>query len=358
MDTKQTKAQHPRRRKPGAAQTAARRRRSAAAKTGQKAAVAAKTERKAPARAGRPVQRRRPPVQRPRRENTQALRPTPEVVYTPARPFSRNRLVLQLAIIVAVVLALTFGISIFFKVETITVSGAQKYSAWAVKEASGIEVGDNLLTFGKAKASGKITAELPYVESVRIGIKLPDTVNIEIKELDVAYAIKDNSNLWWLMTSEGRVVDQVDSATAGEYTKVLGVELDMPAAGQLGIAWEKTESTAATDTTDTTDTTQQSAEPPTTVFARDRLSAALSILQYLEDNSIIGQVVSVDVTDMGNIELWYGQQYQVKLGDTTQLGHKIELMDKSIKKLQDYDSGVLDISFYLLEDQVIYDAFD
>ena len=362
MDTKQTYEQHPRRRRPKSGQPAAKRKRPVSAvQTGRKTAArprrtAASAQRKV-ARQQSASRRTRAYRQRSPERSQQPSRPTPSVVYTPARTFSRNRLVLQLAIIVAVVLAMTFGISIFFKVETITVSGAQKYSAWTVKEASGIEIGDNLLSFGKAKASGKITAELPYVESVRIGIKLPDTVNIEIKELDVAYAIKDNSKLWWLVTSEGRVVDQVDSATAGEYTQVLGVALDMPSAGQQGVAWEEPDPTVSVST----ETTQQDTamETPQTVFAHDRLNAALSILQYLEDNSIIGQVASVDVTDLGNIELWWNaQQYQVKLGDTTQLAHKIELMDKAIKKLQDYDSGVLDISFYLLEDQVIYDAFE
>ena len=67
--------------------------------------------------------------------------PTPEVVYIPAKPFNRNRLILSLTTVIAVVLALTFGISIFFSVEVITVSGAEKYEAWTVKEASGIQYG-------------------------------------------------------------------------------------------------------------------------------------------------------------------------------------------------------------------------
>ena len=47
-------------------------------------------------------------------------------------------------------IAIGMGLSIFFKVDTITVTGAQKYTAWMVREASGIEEGDGLLTLSKA----------------------------------------------------------------------------------------------------------------------------------------------------------------------------------------------------------------
>jgi len=144
---------------------------------------------RAPRRKATPPKAGQQPAGQPPKKRAVAA---PEVVYTPAKPLNRNRILLRLATVVAVVLALVFAISIFFKVEHVTVSGTEKYDAWTVKEASGIELGDNLLTFGKAKAYGKIKATLPYVDQVHIGIKLPDTVHIVIKELDVVYAMKDS----------------------------------------------------------------------------------------------------------------------------------------------------------------------
>ena len=278
--------------------------------------------------------------------------PTPDVVYTPAKPFSQNRLLLHLATVLAVVLALTLGLSVFFKVKTVTVSGTQKYSAWTVKEASGIEVGDNLLSFGSIKACGRIITELPYVESVRIGIKLPDTVNIEIKELDMVYSIRDNSGHWWLMTADGKMVDQVDAATAAEYTRVIGVVLDMPQVGGQAVAQEQ-ESTLQTDADGTVITM------PVTVTAKDRLNTALEIMEYLEENGIIGQITTINVDDLGNLRLWYqAEQYEIRLGDTSRLSYKIELMNKAIKSLKEYDTGLLDVSFELMEDKVIYEPGD
>ena len=280
-------------------------------------------------------------------------RPTPDVVYVPAKPFNRNRLLLSLAITLAVVLALSFSISLFFSVEVVTVSGAEKYDAWTVKEASGIEYGDSLLSFGKAKAVGKIKMSLPYVNTVRIGIKLPNTVNIEITEWDVLYSVRDASNGWWLINTDGTVIDNVDSATAGEYTAILGVAVDSPVEGQPAKALE---TSAATDAEGET--------LASVVTAADRLNTALTIISCLEDNGIIGEVASVNVTELGNLELWYGQRFQVLLGDSMDLNYKIKCLKSVVKgdddknTLKEYDSGILDISFAIKENQVIYDPFE
>lgn len=309
-----------------------------------------KQRKRRPADTDREKKRRKRTVEpKPAKERTKERRSDREVVYTPATQFSRNRFLLRLATVIAVVLALIFGVSIFFKVEKIEVSGMEKYSAYDIQQASGIEYGDNLLTFGKAEAYGNIITKLPYVKSVRIRIKLPDTVNIVVEEQDVLYAVKDSEDGWWLITAEGKVVDKGDTAVAGECTQILGVTLQTPVAGQQAVAYETP-----------IDPTQEETQP-VTVRGSDKLGTALSILQYLEDCGIIGKAASVDVSDLGDLELWYGTQYEVKLGDTSQLKYKIQCMNEAINGesgLKEYDSGVLDISFTIKKDQIVYDPRD
>ena len=289
---------------------------------------------------------RKEPRKTPVKKKTVRRAASADVVYTPPKPFNRSNLLMGLATAVAVVLALTFGISIFFSVDNVIVSGTEKYDAWTVMQASGIEEGSNLLTLSKPRAAGKIKDALPYVDSVRIGIKLPDTVNIEIKELDVWYAIRDVYEAWWLITAEGRVIEQVDAATAGDCTKILGIQLAAPHDGGDAVAVEPEPSVDESGVT-----------LPVTVRGSDQLNAALSILQYLESNGIIGDVVSVDVSDMSAIELWYGQQYQVNLGDTTQLSYKISCLKKVVDTLPDYESGEIDLSFTTITDQPVFKSF-
>ena len=274
--------------------------------------------------------------------------PTPAVIYTQPKQFNSSRLVVQLTTVLAVVLALVMGLSVFFKVKTITVIGAETYSAWAVREASGISEGDNLLTFSKIRAGGQIKANLPYVKTVRIGIKLPDTVNIMIEEEDVVYSIKASDGTWWLITSGGRVVEPTTGAAATGYTQVLGVVLESPVAHELAVAQEDVP----------TETDEFGELVPLTVTGAQRLNAALQILKALEANDIVGEAASVNVSRLQDIVLWYGTRYQVNLGDSTRLEYKIDCMNDVVLQMSDYQSGILDISFSHWANKVGYTPFE
>ena len=285
-----------------------------------------------------------------RRRVSSPKRYTQPVVYTQPKVFNRNRLLLQLLIICASVLAMVMALSVFFKVEVIKVSGAKAYSEWDVREASGIEIGDNLLTFSEPRASGQIQAKLPYVNEVRIGIKLPDTVIIYIEELEVAYAAKCSNGIWWLITSEGRVVEQIDDVRAESYTKIEGITLDNPVVNESAVAVE--DSPQGIDPSQATEETQV-----VTVTNAQRLSAALTILQALENNGIVGEAASVNVTNLNAIVLWYGTRFQVNLGDISNVDVKIAWMNTAIGQLSEYDRGILDVSFTSWENEVGFTPF-
>ena len=88
------------------------------------------------------------------------------------------------------------------------------------------------------------------------------------------------------------------------------------------------------------------------------MTVALDILQYMEDNGILGEAENVNVSDMGLLEIWYGEQYQILLGDTARLSYKIQMMKNTIDQLGDHYSGVLDVSYTLRPDEVVYTPFD
>lgn len=333
-------------------------RRRTAVDTGAARQPAAGT--KPPARkAEEPVQKKTVPTRRkiskPRSSNA------PAVIYTQPAPFNLNRLLIQLLTVTAIVLALTLCLSIFFKVEVITVSGAETYSEWAVREASGIQLGDSLLTFSRARAGARIQAELPYVDDVRFGIKLPNTVIIDIVELDVVYAIQSTDGLWWFITSEGRIVKQTDKATAAGYTEIIGIEIVEPEVNKMAVP-EPDPVTDATAPTDPSGNAQPTEDPlgtePVIVSNAQRLSTVLQILQALENNDIVGEVASVDVTNLSDIILWYGNRYEVEMGDSSRIDEKIAAMQDVVMQLSDYEMGVLDVSFTLWQDKVEFAPFE
>lgn len=303
------------------------------------------------ASSGRTRTAARPAADKQRRTAApEPVRGTPDVVYIPPKPFNRSRFALRLVTVVAVVLALMLGVSVFFKVDyaKIRVSGNEKYTVLDILQAAGIQDGDNLLTFSRARASGRIITSLPYVAKVRIGIKLPDTVMIDITEVEVTYAVKAADDTWWLVSSGGKVIEKAGNGAQRNCTRILGVRLDAPEAGSQAVALE----------TGGSQTDADGNTVPVVTTQAQRLKTALNITEYLELNGIIGKATSVDVNDLGNIQLWYGDQYQVKLGNDTQLSYKISWMKSAVDQLAAYESGVLDITLTVKPDGVLYTSFD
>ena len=306
----------------------------------------------APAAAEKKAPQRRRTIRPPRKN-------MPAMIYTKPTTFNLHRLLIRLLSVTAVVLALTMGLSVFFKIEVITVSGAETYSEYRVREASGIQEGDGLLTFSRARAAARIRAELPYADRVRFGIKLPNTVIIDIEELEVVYAVQSTDGLWWFITSEGRVVEQTDKGTASTYTQIVGVELQSPEKNEMAVA--------AADPADLRTISQESTDPtatedplviPVTVTNAERLAAALRILKALEANDIVGEVATVDVENLTDIMLDYGGRYDVELGGTNDLEYKIDCMCDVIAQMSDYEMGTLDVSFNMWQDKVEFKPAD
>lgn len=274
-------------------------------------------------------------------------KPAPQdVVYLPPKPLNRSRLLLKLATVLAIVIAVVLAMSVFFKVGNIEVLGVNKYSEWDISQASGIRQGDHLMSFGIAGAAAKVQS-LPYVKDVRIGIRLPDTVVITVKEVEVTYAIKAQDESWWLISSTGQIVEKAAEGEQEQHTKILGVHILNPAVGQSAVALE-TQQPVVDEAGNTI---------PVTVTAAQHLSIALDITEYLENNGIIGKAASIDVNDLADVQLWYGTQYQVKLGDTGELSYKISCVKSAVEQLDAYQSGVLDVSFSDGQNDVKYTPF-
>lgn len=278
-----------------------------------------KKARNSRARSENARRRKQPPKQQTRR--------------TPPKPLPRRRLLVKLATAAAVVLALILGMTIFFRVQEVRVTGNARYTAQEILDASGIEKGENLLSIGKSRAAGKILSAFPYVDQVQIGIKLPNTVNIDIVEVEASYAVEADDG-WWLMDAGGKLLEPVESPEG--YTRVTGISAEAPVSGGALKAREQAP--------------EASGEEPSgemTGSAADRAAAALEILKVLSQEDRTAQVTSVDVSQLYDIQVWYGEKYQVILSGPTELTYKTRYMVQAIEQLEQegYRGGVLDLTF-------------
>lgn len=287
---------------------------------------------------GRPARKRRP-VNKPQLDET---------VYTEAKPVNITRFLIHIATVVAIVMAVVFGMSIFFKVDNIEIAGTEKYTVAQVQEATGIMNGTNLLTLNKGQIASRILSKLPYINKVlSIGIRLPDTVVIEVEETEVSYAVQSEDTSWWLISCDGKILEKVDASVAYGNTRILGVNLANPELGETAVA---SELQVAPDVNAPTF--------PITVYNRERLAAALQIAKEMEANGVLGGLATIDVSDMGNIEVWYGQRFEIRLGDGEDIPKKIYSVIQAISQLGQYQSGLLDASFTTWPDDVYYKSFD
>ena len=345
MDTKE------KRRKAGSGKTAARTA-SRARRPGDRAAGGTRRRKTgAPSTPDREERQRR--IQKRRKAKAQnpparqrVIRPPkediPEVIYTPPKPLRRGRFLWKLVSMAAVVAAVFLGLSVFFRVETITVAGADKYTPWMIRQAAGIEMGDALLGIGEARVASRIRMNLPYVDEIKVGIRLPGTVEIQITELQVTYSIEDENGAWWLISSDGRAVEQVTMEKALGYTRAEGVAIRTPQAGQQVTAIPG----QIVDPGEGTAVNRDQAE------ADEQLQALIRVMTALEANRIIGDVTKIDVMDLTDIRLEYPQLFTVLLGDMEQMDYKVSYLTAALRQLNGIQSGELDLSFEYSEDAV------
>ena len=275
----------------------------------------------------------------------------PAVSYNQPTPFNPRRLAMQLGLVAAVVVAFLLGVSVFFKVEKVVVYGNRSYDAWTIREASGINEGENLMAFGAAAAGDRIMKELPYVEKVRIGVTLPNTVNVYVTEYDVSYSLEADDGSWWLMTSDGRIVEEIDVGRSAAHTIIQGVKLSSPVVGEQAVAAENGPETS-------TNEAGEEIEVPVITTGKDRLGAAQTIMASLELCDVLGEVATIDVSQTGNMSLWYGVRFEVLLGGSKNMDKKITWMADTIDQLEEYQTGTLDVTFTARPDQAVFTPFE
>ena len=350
MDTKQRKRPQtaPQRRKAASKaspqrqkSTAAapqRRRKTAAASTPNRAERQRRTNMRRVAKKQNPPARRR--VVRPPQEDI------PEVIYTAPKPLTRGRFALSLLSVAAVAAAVFLGLSVFFRVETIAVAGAEKYTPWMIRQAAGVEPGDALLSIGEARVASRIRMKLPYVDEIKVGIRLPGTVEIQVTELQVTYSIEDENGAWWLISADGRAVEQVTLDKALGYTRVEGLAVRTPQPGNPVQALPG----------QIIDPDEGTAESQSQADADEQLSALIGVMTALEQNRIIGEIALIDVTDISAIRLDYPQLLTVRLGSAERMDYKISYLAAAVEELADSQSGELDLSLEYTEDAIFTPA--
>ncbi len=124
----------------------------------------------------------------------------------------RNKLRRALSVIgvllaVAVVVCV-LSLTVFFKIDTISITGSKKYSQQEIIAVLPFEKNDNLFLINKDECAERIEQNLPYIYSVKITRKLPSTVVIKVTQASRVFAIKNSDNTYTLLDDNLKVLEK------------------------------------------------------------------------------------------------------------------------------------------------------
>lgn len=223
-----------------------------------------------------------------------------------------SRLLRPLSFILAAV-AVVAALTLFFKVQTIEVTGTSRYRADDIIDASGVEIGDNLVLLDRYRISQRIYTSLPYVTDVRPKPKFPNTLEIEVVETRAAAAIQGGGG-FWLLSADGKILESVDSTAAADYLRIEGVWAVEPAVS----------STLAL--------------PEESPLSVDRLR---SLLGALLEQEALTRTDTIDCTNPREMVLEYDGRFRVEIFYDADFDFKVSCMVSAADKLEPNQTGTL-----------------
>lgn len=213
--------------------------------------------------------------------------------------------------------ALVFGMSVFFRVSELAVTGAGRYSEQEIIEASGIEQGDNLMLINREAVERRIQSKLLYIGEVQVKRQLPTTIAIAVEESG-GIAILETDGGLWLVDKSARLLEPCPQGERNKYMRIIGLSAVKPEAG-VGIS------------------TPEEEKP----------NAALlqALLEAVAAAGLQADIATLDVQNPVNAEMDYlDGRFRVKLGSRDNLDYKLELLLEVVEKLEPGDRGIIDLS--------------
>ena len=236
--------------------------------------------------------------------------------YSRRRRQGRFSFLYRILIFMIICAAIAVALTLFFKVEKVSVAGNSRYTADQIVEASGIKIGDNMFFLNKYGTSEQITSALPYIETVQITRQLPDTLVIIVRECSAPAAVQQDGKLW-LLSGDGKIVDSRSPSVASQYALVKGLSLLEP---QVGATIQVPEEQAAS------------------------AQELLTILGLLRDKGMLPDVQSIDLSDTAQVVMRYLDRFDVTFRWNADFDYKLNYLLAVVERLEVNETGAIDMT--------------
>ncbi len=224
-------------------------------------------------------------------------------------------------------LGATLSLTVFFKIDSVTVIGVDKYPPDEIIAASGIEIGDNLFRIDKTTVKSKLKEQFPYLDTVKLNLKMPHGIQIEATQCTPAGAVEDGDE-FLMITREGKVLEKGILLIPENIPLILGVNTYGATPGKKLSDYDK-------------DSKDSEAEN-----AAKEAEAAMTMLDYLldaADATGFADITNVDLTDVYNMKIIYENRLLLNLGTEAELTEKLNFIKELIdNRLDENVEGIID----------------
>lgn len=220
----------------------------------------------------------------------------------------------KLLTLVVVCAAAVLALTLFFKVESVEVTGNSRYSAQEIQDACGVSLGDNLYLLSKPDMVQRLHQRLPYIDEVRITRSLPNTLCVQVTEFTTVYAVEQEGTVW-LLTSGGKIVET--AAERGDTPLIDGCELLAPSlGGDVSFALE----------------------------LQNRQESLFALLTALESAELTGNVRAIHLGDPTVLSMDYTERFTVEMPYGADYPRLLRYLTLVIEELETNLTGVIDLT--------------
>ena len=215
----------------------------------------------------------------------------------------RNKIIgYTVVIILIIAAAIALSLTVFFKIQSINVTGDDIYNAETIVAASGLSVGENMFKSSKKDISNKLETSLPYIESVHVKRSPTGNVTLVITAAKAELAI-DCGEGYILMNKNGKVLED----------------------GVVSINEDVATVTASTIVTAT--------PGDIIVFENEQDTQTLKDIKSIIDSKQIEKITDINITQNSSVVLTYDMRITLEVGMMSTLEQKMDFVKATLDKL-------------------------
>ncbi|HJB68326.1 MAG TPA: FtsQ-type POTRA domain-containing protein [Candidatus Fournierella excrementigallinarum] len=241
----------------------------------------------------------------------------------------RRRWLAFLFVVFLMAVGFILSVTVLFKVKHIVVENLDKttpastgiYTENAILGALAVPLEENLFGFSAAEKQAEMELQLPYLETIRVRRRLPDTVVVQVAPATESWCAKTDAG--WAILSDGLKVLKVQPDQPAGLPAITGLGVSEPTAGR---------------------------RLSTTTQAQSEQIAGLMEQLYAQD--LAGSCTRIDMGLGTDAYFVYDGRIKVLLGTFNNLDYKLSvaallLKNESGEYLGPTDRGTLDVSSQL-----------